>query len=510
MPRDSALLRSFAATEGKTLQVSPLTLCRLTLWSFLALLITTTMADADLWGHLRFGLDMLASKTLATIDPYSFTADRPWINHEWLSELLMAGAYRALGPLGLGLLKISMIAIIVAVLLAVAKDLKAGPVARDLFVGIALFVTYSRTQVVRPQLFSVAIFFIVLHLLRQADKGRLRALAWVPVCFAVWANVHGAWIVGLGALGVWMAGDVWQHRTRQRAWMLGAVGALSVLATLLNPYGIGLWQFVAETVRPARPDITDWKPLLQLPGPVLVVEAVLPTLAAAAAWYVRDRWTIRMRDLAVLVLLGFAMYRVGRVDAFFQAALAVTMAPALIAWFGEIDLRARASLRRPSLVVGLLATALALYAAVGAATNLRTVRVEGQWIPDRTAALLLRDARPGARVLTWFNWGEYALWQLSPAGIRVSMDGRRETVYSEQLTADHMRFYSGAPDMVDYPDRIGADHVWLPADLPIIEPLQRRGWSKVLDTGTSIVLSRNATPIAMRAVPDGPNVFPWP
>jgi hypothetical protein len=491
-------------------QASPLTLCRLTLWSFLALLITTTLADADLWGHLRFGLDILASKTLSSIDPYSFTADRPWINHEWLSELLMAVAYRVLGPLGLGLLKLSMIAIILAVLLAVARDLKAGPVARDLFVGIALFVTYSRTQVVRPQLVSVAIFFTVLYLLRQSDKGRVWALAWIPACFAVWANVHGAWIVGLGALGIWIVGDAWQHRTLRRTAVLAAVGALSLLATLLNPYGVGLWQFVAETVRPARPDITDWKPLLQLPPAVLVIEAILPTLAAIAAWHVRDRWTIRMRDLAVLLLLGVAMYRVGRVDAFFQAAVAVTMAPALIAWFGAIDLRARASLRRPSLVVGLFATALGLYAAVVAASNLRTVRVEGQWIPDRTAALLLREARPGARVLTWFNWGEYALWQLSPAGIRVSMDGRRETVYSEQVTADHMRFYAGAPDMVDYPDRIGADHVWLPSDLPIIEPLQRRGWNKVLDTGTSIVLSRNATPIAMRAVPQGPNEFPWP
>ncbi len=485
-------------------------LCRVTLWSFLALLITTTMADADLWGHLRFGLDILATKALSTVDPYSFTADRPWINHEWLSELSMAIAYRALGPLGLGLLKISMIAIILTVLLAVARDVEARPVARDLFVGIVLFVTYSRTQVVRPQLLSVAIFFTVLYLLRQADKGRVWLLACVPACFALWANVHGAWVVGLGALGVWMMGDAWQHRTWRRTAILAAVGGLSLLATLLNPYGIGLWQFVAETVRPARPDITDWKPLLHLPRPVLVVEALLPVLAALAAWHVRDRWTIRRRDLAVLLLLGVAMYRVGRVDAFFQAALAMTMAPALIGWFGEIDRRARASLRRPSLVVALMTSALGLYAVLGAAANLRIVRVEGEWIPDRTAALLLRDARPGARVLTWFNWGEYALWQLSPAGIRVSMDGRRETVYSEQVTADHMRFYSGAADMVDYPDRIGADHVWLPSDLPIIEPLQRRGWSKVLDTGTSIVLSRNATPIAMRMVPDGPNVFPWP
>src|SRR4030095_17251439 len=85
-----------------TFQASPLTLCRITLWSFLALLVTTTAADADLWGHLRFRRDILASKTLPSADPYSFTSDRIWINHEWLSELLMGVTYRALGPAGIG------------------------------------------------------------------------------------------------------------------------------------------------------------------------------------------------------------------------------------------------------------------------------------------------------------------------------------------------------------------------------------------------------------------------
>jgi hypothetical protein len=495
-----------------SVRATPLGLCRLTLWSFLALLISTTLADADLWGHLRFGLDILEAKALHTSDPYSFTSDRLWINHEWLSELLMALAYRALGPAGLGLLKLSAIAVVFAVLWSVARDAQARPLARDLFVGLALFVTYSRTQVVRPQLFSVALFFFLLHLLRQVDKGHIRALFFVPPCFALWANFHGAWIVGLAALGTWILGDTWMKRDYRRASLLAVVGALSVVATLANPYGVGLWQFVAETVRPARPDISDWKPLWQLPPGILFIESLLPAAAIAAFWRMRTTvpWQPAPRDLAVVLLLAVATFRVGRVDAFFQAALAVAMAPALLAWFAGVEDGARASLRRASLAVGLFAIALAIYVVVHVIDNVRVVRVEGRWVPDRTAALLLRDARPGARVLTWFDWGEYALWQLSPAGIRVSMDGRRETVYSERMTSEHMRFYAGDPAMIDLPERIGADHIWLPSRLTIIEPLERRGWTKVLDTGKSVVLSRNATPIPVRPIPDGPNVFPWP
>jgi hypothetical protein len=486
-------------------------LCRVTLWSFIALMVTTTMADADLWGHLRFGLDMVATKSLHSSDPYSFTADRPWINHEWLSELLMGLAYSSLGTLGLGLLKLGVIGIIAAILFAVARAERARPVARDVFVAVAIFVTYSRTQVMRPQLFSVAIFCVLLYLMRLSDRGRERALWGIPFCFAAWANLHGGWIVGLAVVGVWILGEAWQRWSVSRAATLTTIGVLSLLATLLNPYGIGLWQFLAETVRPARPDITDWNPLLQLPWAVLAVEAVLPVIALAALWKTRDSWRIPLRDLAVLMLLAAATFRVGRVDAFFQAAVAMLLAAPIITLFSTIDLKARPSLLRATAPVGLFAIGLAVYVGWAVIGNLRVIRVEGYWIPDRTAALALRDHRPGARVLTWFNWGEYALWQLSPAGIRISMDGRRETVYSERVTADHLRFYSGSADMVDYPDRIGADHVWLPSDVPIIEPLMRNGWAKVLDTGKSVVLSRSGTPIDLRQVgSDGPDVFPWP
>ena len=197
-----------------SLRASPLALCRATVWGFLAIVVTTTIADADLWGHLRFGLDVVAAKSLHTTDPYSFTADRTWINHEWLSEVLMAVSYRALGPFGLGLLKLLTIVLVAAPLIAIAREERAGPLARDLFVALAIFASYSRTQVVRPQLFSVAVFCALLYLLRAADKGRTKALWCVPLCFVAWANLHGGWIVGVAVLGVWLLGDFYQRPTR--------------------------------------------------------------------------------------------------------------------------------------------------------------------------------------------------------------------------------------------------------------------------------------------------------
>ena len=51
-------------------------------------------ADYDLWWHIFMGNETIAKGTLQRFDIYSFTAfGQPYINHEWLSEIIMAWAY---------------------------------------------------------------------------------------------------------------------------------------------------------------------------------------------------------------------------------------------------------------------------------------------------------------------------------------------------------------------------------------------------------------------------------
>src|SRR5262244_4201706 len=60
-----------------------------------------TTADPDLWGHLRFGLDLLATGHVIRPDPYSFlTTGVTWVNHEWLAEAALAVAWTAGASLG--------------------------------------------------------------------------------------------------------------------------------------------------------------------------------------------------------------------------------------------------------------------------------------------------------------------------------------------------------------------------------------------------------------------------
>ena len=81
------------------------------------------------------------------------------------------------------------------------------------------------------------------------------------------------------------------------------------------------------------------------------------------------------------------------------------------------------------------------------------------------------------------------------------MDGRRETVYSERVNEDHQRFYAGDPTMLDYPDRIGADHVWLPSRLKMADALVRTAGSRSSTRASPSSCPARGPPIPLRPIP---------
>jgi hypothetical protein len=462
-----------------------------------AIVATHTIADADLWGHLRFGSDLLSGHGLPSVDPYSFTADTPWVNHEWLSEAAVAMAYAIGGALGLNLLKLIVIGAVGLTTWRVAQREHASPFVNLLLTTIVVFASYTRTQVLRPQLFSVLLFTLLVAQLLERDRTRATGRLAIPLIFCIWANAHGAWIVGFAALAVWLAADIvktpsadLRAASTDSLWIL--LGSLA--ATLVNPYGTGQWTFLHETVGLSRADITDWVPFVGLPRPIIALDLVLPVIAIVACLWCRRMPSLR--QVAVPGVLAFGMWRIGRVDAFVQIAIGLLFAPIFVEWFGRIEraLRARPRLGTPSPVHGLVCATILAATIAGVAPRVAYVHIEGPWIPDAEAVRFLRADSPNVKLLTWFDWGEYAIWHLAPAGIRVSMDGRRETVYSDRVLREHWSFYRNEDNAWAYPDAIGADRIWLPKRLPVVQTLRAHGWHATFESDLSIVLSRESAP----------------
>lgn len=74
------------------------------------------VTDTDIWGHLRFGLDMLDLGRLPSADTYSFTGNAVWINHEWLWQVLVALIYRAAGLDGILLFRACTVALLLLII----------------------------------------------------------------------------------------------------------------------------------------------------------------------------------------------------------------------------------------------------------------------------------------------------------------------------------------------------------------------------------------------------------
>ena len=443
-------------------------------------MISGTTGDPDLWGHVRFGQDMLEHGAIRLPDSYSFTSDQPWINHEWLAELLMAVAFNQFGPAGLNLLRIGVIAGVLALVWSASRGI--GERRSVMLIAAAALGIYLRVHPVRPQMFSILMFAWLLTLLKRADDRRsLRPLVWIPAVMAAWVNLHGGWLVGIGFFALWSIAQALTSR-HERVAIASALGA-ALGATLINPYGVSMWYFLAGTVRLHRPMIADWQPIYTLPPPLWMFwlsGAVI--LAIAARVSSRDTWP----RVAIVGVLGILAIRVSRLDAFFALA-AVFLAASVLPKAEPVT--GAAPGQRLSPVFALMFAVCMIPLALVVGKRIAAVPVPHHLMPDSNVAAFVRDAKLSGDVLTWFDWGQYSIWHFGP-DLKVSMDGRRETVYSADVVAAHFRFYFGTGDEWRYADAVKADYVWVPKHLPVVRQMQLHGWHRMCEGRSSILLAR--------------------
>lgn len=484
---------------------------RLSSYAVVAAMLSHTRADPDLWGHVRFGQDTIR-EGLSRVDRYSFTADQPWINHEWLSEVAMSWAHAVGGSAGLVGLKILLVVTALAAASLALRSSRIRGIPYDLVLFTGAIGIFPQTNHVRPQLFSLGLFAVVLLVLREVDRGRRAALWALPLIFAPWANLHGGWVVGVGVIAMWMALTVGRgavsasDRIRN-----GAATLLAVAATLATPYGAQLWTFLWNTVGLSRADITDWQPVYAVgPGITGIWLLVLVSAFGAAR---RASGVSPWSHLVIVGTLGAASFLVNRLLAFFAIGVVVFLGPALAEGWERL-LRRRERPGAPNARVRIAAAIVATVLLVGSVSSVSRsaacVRVEPGLFPEPDVVSLIRQRRLSGRMIVWFDWGEYVIWYLAPA-VSVSIDGRRETIYSDAVRMEHLLFYFH-PDPAALPDWVRqADYAWLPRELPAVRALTSAGWTARIQGPVSVLLARSGGPAEILATtPQGLRCFPAP
>ena len=139
----------------------------------LAAFSPAALNDGDTWTHVATGQWILAHGAIPRVDPFSYTfAGQPWTAHEWLSEVVMALAYRAAGWSG--------VALLTGAAAATAIFVMARRAARDLS-GVALLVLVALAALLvapsllaRPHILALpllALWADALFAAREADRA---------------------------------------------------------------------------------------------------------------------------------------------------------------------------------------------------------------------------------------------------------------------------------------------------------------------------------------------------
>jgi len=94
-------------------------------------------------------------------------------------------------------------------------------------------------------------------------------------------------------------------------------------------------------------------------------------------------------------------------------------------------------------------------------------------------------------MLNWFDYGHYAIWYFSP-DLKVSIDGRRETLYSQPIIAQHLAFYFAPESRHAAIRTLAPDYIWLPSRLAVTTQLLNDGWKPVFRGPQSTLLASPA------------------
>ncbi len=485
-----------------------------------------TVADFDVGWLLALGRYLVTHHAVPRTDVLSYTAyGTPWIYPPFGGALLYL-VYAVGGFAALSWINAFACAAVVAVAVAVAAGTpRLLPCALAILaVPSIAFRTAPRAELFTTFFFAMYLAMLCKHRREGAAKGKAR-LWLLPLMMLVWVNAHSGFTAGIALLGAYVAweslelyfaprrSDAAGRLKRAAPWI-----ALSVVATAINPWGIGVYRALGAHNKLAEFQsavVSEWAAMrltassfagaLQLRDPNsgywwLLVFAML---AAAIALY-------RRQFAEALLLAGAAYLSVEHVR--FQALFALVV----IVVAGEVfspPLRAPLALNKRAVpavagaAAAMIVAALAVLHIADTISN-RSYLANGElstfgtglswWYPQGATQFIERNALPG-QLFNDYVSGGYLTLRLGPK-YRDFADGRGIPFPLEVLTRQS-NLVESPPDSalwIEEADRYGINTIIVSLariggleHVPLKQYCESRGWKPVYLDDVSIVLVRN-------------------
>lgn len=452
-------------------------------------------ADTDLWGHIKFGEDLWASKTILRFDVYSYTAyGSEWINHEWLSELLMYWVYNTFGSLGLLMGKILIGFAIISILSLICLHRRSHPLAYGIVFVISAFIM-SPGFMTRPQLLTyifTSFFMLVFHLYLERQVNLLWSL---PLIMVLWVNGHGGFLIGIGMFPVVVACEVISCFIKRsdgsylRSMILWLI--LTEISVLINPYGPRLLNFLYESLSVAR-NISEW-------GPISIFDfsymrfKILTILVILSLFIAKKRnryWEIGI--IIIAMVYAFSHQRHTPIFAIVAAPFLSEKLSRLVE--KQIRLFDRIDSFQSYIVLNIVVIVLIGYQISHSAN--KYIKAGFNIIVDPLvypvyAVHFLKENNIKGNILLPFEWGEYVIWKLHPDS-KVSIDGRFRTAYPEKVLDDHFEAVGNDAKWMELLDKYPSDIVLARRNLLSQKMIDtRRDWIYLYSDNISMIFLKS-------------------
>ncbi len=471
-------------------------------------------ADGDLGRHITVGNYILDNRSIPLYDVFSHTMiGEPLTPHEWLSQVLFAVAHRLMGLDG----AILLAALVIATSFWLVFKLSSRE-RKTFFPLLIMFILILLSSAVhwlaRPHIFTFLLLALWMIVLVRMKNGNVRAWWMLPLIMLAWVNLHGAFIAGFVTwllFGAGLAMDKLLVKPMEgeplpvRFWRYYVLGGItSLLVTLVNPSGFGLWKtsigyvsnkfMVDHTVEYQSPDFHTaeaWPFLVFILLLVLVTglrnrrtraEWLLPSVA----WLAMGLYSAR--NIPLFVIVASPLLTQGLEDLLLMLQSGNKFLGKLLKRDDNLY-QINASLKG---AVWPIAAVIIAVAGLTAGIKFDAKQTGNIYDPAKfpvDAVNWLQDNPQQGEMFNYFIWGGYLLYREWP-DMRVFIDGQTD-FYGEQLTREYLDVITLEPGWESILAAHDVDWVILPVKELAARALeQNEAWSVVYRDETTLLLHR--------------------
>jgi hypothetical protein len=461
-------------------------------------------AEPDIWWHLRNARQLEQQHRFPGTDTYSFgAAGAPWLDHEWLSEILFFLGFRAIGLQGI-------LAIYFAVLVLIYvgvyySSCRAGASCKNAVITTLLAIFLGVVSIGPRVLLFGWLCMVGLLLVLDHFQRSHKDLWLLPPLFTLWINLHGTWVFGIVVLAITIVSGLAEGKwglVVARRWSplqlrkLVLVFAASLAALFVNPFGYRLVLYPFDFLLHrsiSRKYVEEWQSV-DLGSGNGKLALILIFALLAAALFSRRCW-----KLDEVLLIVFALWAaLSHSRSLFFAGLII---PPILAPRFMLFPPYQRELDKPRLNGCIMAIVVVLVIFLFPSAAKLEQKVEGEY--PKAALEFMQQQHVNGRIFNQYVWGGYIEW--SAPELKPFIDGRAD-IFVTNRTFDE--YFSAV--LIRKPfevlDKYRIDYALLEPKRPLSYLLgHSSAWRQIYSDNVAILFQRKPATVTASPSKDHPD-----